>query len=41
MSVKTEEELLRSENNNVLGFGIGSGVAAVAGVVLLVIGIIR
>jgi hypothetical protein len=33
--------VLRSENNNVLGFGIGSGVAAVAGVVLLVIGIIR
>ncbi|MFF2650748.1 GIDE domain-containing protein [Streptomyces sp. NPDC058045] len=39
MSVKSEEELLRGENNKVLGFGIGAGVAALAGVVLLALGV--
>ncbi|MEV7087697.1 GIDE domain-containing protein [Streptomyces sp. NPDC093085] len=40
MSVKSEKELLRRENNKVLGFGIGTAVTAVAGAVLLVLGII-
>ncbi|UQA90839.1 E3 ubiquitin ligase family protein [Streptomyces halobius] len=40
MSVKSEEQLLRGENHKVLGFGIGTAVAAVAGVVLLVVGIL-
>ncbi|MFF0627051.1 GIDE domain-containing protein [Streptomyces sp. NPDC004296] len=41
LSVKSEEELLRAENNRVLGYGIGSGLAALAGLVLVVLGIIR
>jgi hypothetical protein len=40
MSLKSEEELLRGENRNVMLFGIGTGVLAVAGIVLLVLGII-
>ncbi|MDJ1134325.1 GIDE domain-containing protein [Streptomyces iconiensis] len=38
MSVKSERELLKGENNKVLGFGVGTGVAALAGAVLLVVG---
>ncbi|WP_268249833.1 GIDE domain-containing protein [Streptomyces albospinus] len=41
MSVKTEEELLRGENNKVLGYGIGTGLAAIAGVVFLVLAALR
>ncbi|MFC9739891.1 GIDE domain-containing protein [Streptomyces noursei] len=41
LSVKSEEELLRAENNRVLGYGIGAGLAALAGAVLLVLGILH
>lgn len=40
LSAKSEKELLRDENNRVLGFGIGTGVAAVAGAALVVLGIV-
>ncbi|MFJ9405674.1 GIDE domain-containing protein [Streptomyces sp. NPDC101393] len=41
MSPKSEEELLRGENRNVMLFGSGAGVLALTGIVLLVLGIIR
>ncbi len=41
MSVKSEEELLRGENNKVWAFGLGAGLAAVAGTVVLVLAIVR
>lgn len=40
MSTRSEAEMMHGENNKLLGFGIGSGVAALAGVVLLVVGIV-
>lgn len=41
MSVKSERELLRDENRNVLGFGAAAGVAAVAGMVFAVLAAVR
>ncbi|WP_069811940.1 GIDE domain-containing protein [Streptomyces sp. TP-A0874] len=41
MSTRSEAELLRGENNRLLGFGIASGTAAVAAAVLLVIGAVN
>ncbi|MER6311669.1 hypothetical protein ACWCXK_34220 [Streptomyces sp. NPDC001739] len=41
MSVTSEEELLRGENNKVWAFGLGAGLAAVAGTVFLVLAIVR
>ncbi|GAU69743.1 hypothetical protein SSP35_14_00770 [Streptomyces sp. NBRC 110611] len=41
MSVKSEQELLRAENHKVLVFGVGTVLAVVAGIVFLVLGLIR
>ncbi|MEW1722516.1 GIDE domain-containing protein [Streptomyces sp. NPDC093109] len=37
LSTRTEGQLVRRENNHVLGWGIGAGVTGVAGVVLLIL----
>ncbi|SHM21438.1 GIDE domain-containing protein [Streptomyces yunnanensis] len=41
LAAKSEAELLRTENRRVLGYGIGTGLAAVAGLVFLVLGILH
>ncbi|UGY93666.1 E3 ubiquitin ligase family protein [Streptomyces gobiensis] len=37
MSTKPQDELIRGENNKLLGFGIGAGAAALTGVVFLIL----
>ncbi|WP_019544090.1 GIDE domain-containing protein [Streptomyces sulphureus] len=40
MSTRTQAELVRSGNRKVMGFGIGTGVAGIAGVALVVLGLV-
>ncbi|MFK0294661.1 E3 ubiquitin ligase family protein [Streptomyces sp. NPDC090442] len=41
LSAKSEEELLRAENHRVLGYGVGSGLAALVGFALVVLDILH
>ncbi|MEW1653859.1 MULTISPECIES: E3 ubiquitin ligase family protein [unclassified Streptomyces] len=41
LSARSEEELLRSEGHRMLGYGIGTGLAALAGLTLIVLGILH